>query len=246
MISVGVEGTESDPAEYFDQDEVYDDYYDDYDDGGDSDGAAMEDTTNEIDGDEDDAATAAPLIEDTDIHARGDRPSAMFNERMRGIWNAMDDTVGILKEIAGNLDCQQPVVCSAPFQMVRSGECLYFNLDHHKTWSGAREYCQALGADLAEPVTVTQDLEYIMRLSVTTMIHMGHDRLWVGASDIDKEGVWQWVSGNLVTQDIGWTINHPRDITGKEDCMAMIFTHPPGVKALTCNTRKPFVCQKHM
>jgi len=149
------------------------------------------------------------------------------------------------KTPTGNLGSENAGLCSPPFKKVRSGECLYLNLDNRKTWPAAREYCQSLGADLAEPITIRQELEYIMRLSGTKM-HMGRDRLWVGASDSHEEGVWRWVSASRVAPDIGWTNDQPRDITGKEDCMAMIVKHPPAVEALSCTTRKPFVCQKHI
>jgi len=156
----------------------------------------------------------------------------------------LDAVVKTSKTAPGNLASENAGMCSPPFKKVRSGECMYLNLDSRKTWQAAREYCQSLGADLAEPITIRQELEYIMRLSGTKM-HMGRDRLWVGASDSHEEGVWRWVSASLVVPDIGWTIDQPRDITGKEDCMAMIVKHPPAVEALRCAARKPFVCQKH-
>jgi len=175
-----------------------------------------------------------------------DAARVVFHERMTSLQNGLDGVVNALKGIAGNLGCEDAGLCSAPFRKVKSGECLYMNVETRKTWPQAREHCQSLGADLAEPVTIRQDLEYIMRLSGTAMLRVGRDRLWVGASDTDEEGTWLWASGRVVAHDIGWTLDHPRDITGKEDCMAMIFTHPPGIEALSCFTRKPFVCQKHI
>ncbi|CAL4103306.1 unnamed protein product, partial [Meganyctiphanes norvegica] len=125
-------------------------------------------------------------------------PGKLFNDRLRGLQNGLDALVDTLKDIAGKLVCEEPGLCSAPFTKVRTGECLYINLENRKTWADAREYCQSLGADLAEPVSIKQDLEYIMRLSGTAMINMGRDRLWIGASDQDEEGVWRWVSGSQV------------------------------------------------
>ncbi|CAL4108349.1 unnamed protein product, partial [Meganyctiphanes norvegica] len=97
-------------------------------------------------------------------------PGNLFNGNLRGLQNGMDAMVEILKDISGKLGCEETGLCSAPFKKVRSGECLYMNLETRKSWAAAREHCQALGADLAEPVSIRQDLEYIMRLSGTTMI----------------------------------------------------------------------------
>jgi len=242
IVSVGVRA--QDPDDYFGQDEIYDEYYEEGDDYDYYDSYEdKKDDNIKLNGDNDnDTQFIDKIVDNTNPKDR----KIIMNEIMMGVQNGMGDMVGILKDIARSLDCEKDAdVCSWPFTMVRTGECLYMNLDYRKTWSAAREYCQSLGADLAEPLSNNQDLNYIMTLSGTARIHIGHDRLWVGASDMNKEGVWHWVSGKQVSRDIGWTINQPRDITGQEDCMAMIFTHPPTVKALSCFTRKPFICQKY-
>jgi len=166
----------------------------------------------------------------------------IVNNRMRGLQNGMDALVETLKIISDQLVCGHKELCSPPFKKVSSGECLYVNLDNRKSWAFAREYCQSLGADLAEPGTISQDLGYMTRLS---RYDMGRDRLWMGASDRNVEGIWRWVSGRRVAQDIGWPINQPRDITGKEDCMAIVIKHPPTVESASCFRRKAFICQKH-
>lgn len=169
-----------------------------------------------------------------------------FNEQLQGLQNGMDAIAHILKDIAGKLGCENRGLCSPPFKKVITGECLHINTEKRKTWQDARETCQSMGADLAEPVSIRHNLDYITRLSATVMIRMGQYEFWVGASDHKKEGTWEWVSGNPVADDINWTSDHPSDTTGREDCMAMIYKHPPAVYAQNCLTRKYFVCQKYI
>jgi type IV pilus assembly protein PilY1 len=69
----------------------------------------------------------------------------------------------------------------------------YQRIDQNLDWPAARDYCQHLAGPNGDPgylATITSELEN----QFAAQILNGNDG-WVGASDSEAEGTWQWVTG---------------------------------------------------
>ncbi|XP_070572121.1 type-2 ice-structuring protein-like [Ptychodera flava] len=69
-----------------------------------------------------------------------------------------------------------------------NGKCYYAYQSHLYTYQEARTVCTALGGSLAKINNLEEDL----RLKGYTG---GKVHMWLGANDIEQEGVWKWEDG---------------------------------------------------
>lgn len=69
----------------------------------------------------------------------------------------------------------------------------------------------------------------------------GPSHLWLGASDLETEGTFRWLSGDLVTS--GWRENQPDDAEGDEDCLEMWTAKFPSLSDKQCHLNSAFICQ---
>uniref|UniRef100_A0A672N300 C-type lectin domain-containing protein n=1 Tax=Sinocyclocheilus grahami TaxID=75366 RepID=A0A672N300_SINGR len=80
---------------------------------------------------------------------------------------------------------------------------LYYVSTETKSWTESRRYCIERGADLV-----------IIKDSQKQKISCG-SQTWIGLTDIEMEGTWKWVDGNLLPRwkkkDIQEGLKHPRN-----------------------------------
>ena len=106
-------------------------------------------------------------------------------------------------------------------------------------WFDARRYCQSVGGDLV--VHGMKDFE--VRLSIKDQFKGGS--FWIGASDLDHEGVWKWVDGKLTSDDMHWATGQPDNSNSVEHC-GCIVGHPSyswGSNDARCNVNKIGICE---
>ncbi|XP_068205558.1 CD209 antigen-like [Palaemon carinicauda] len=95
-------------------------------------------------------------------------------------------------------------LCVWPYS--RCGEsCFFIQSNKRLNWKAARDYCRSIQGDLAAPASFDDLRNFI-----------GNQRLsraysyWLGASDIDIEGVWTWVNGQPLSQNSTlWALDSP-------------------------------------
>ncbi|MCB9743586.1 MAG: VCBS repeat-containing protein [Alphaproteobacteria bacterium] len=105
----------------------------------------------------------------------------------------------------GEADCQRRSGCRL---LAPPEGPLYLWCEAERTWSAAREACQALGADLA----------VLDSGPAQDFIHsMGVSGAWIGLSDTETEGSWRWVDGTQPGFQ-AWGEGEPNDSGGNEDC----------------------------
>lgn len=73
----------------------------------------------------------------------------------------------------------------------------YRVFDDRLTWDQAKERCQQLGGYLAV-VTSKSENDFLWSLAKTKPYPM-YTTVWLGATDIDQEGTWKWLTGEMFT-----------------------------------------------
>lgn len=101
------------------------------------------------------------------------------------------------------------------------GDAMKFNghyykvFDESKTWTEAKAYCESLGGHL---VTVTSEAENDFIYSIIE--NKTKNLYWLGANDVKKEGVWEWVTGEIWTYS-NWCGGAPDNHGAGEDYLEM-------------------------
>ncbi len=80
------------------------------------------------------------------------------------------------------------------------------------SWDAAREYCETLGGHLAT-ITSAEENAFLYNY----MLSSGYSNVYWGLTDQEKEGVWEWCTGEPVTYT-NWAADEPNDdITSSPD-----------------------------
>merc|ERR1711936_1231550 len=90
-----------------------------------------------------------------------------------------------------------------PIETYSIGRYSYHISTHYMTWHDSRNYCRLLGGDLAHigvrNWNVRQDIMQALAWENLT------NGIWIGLDDIDEEGKWVWVNGDVADDDsIDW------------------------------------------
>ncbi|XP_076057843.1 uncharacterized protein LOC143035130 [Oratosquilla oratoria] len=107
-----------------------------------------------------------------------------------------------------------------------------------KTWNESRSFCQDLGADLAVPRDYTHFIHWLSSFQFDNDV-------WIGASDIAKEGRWFWIDGKPLDIDVNEFFNW-NEPTKKEneDCLEICSHSGFQPTDMSCEDENYFVCQK--
>jgi hypothetical protein len=116
---------------------------------------------------------------------------------------------------------------------------LYLLIEEDKTWHGAREHCESIGGYLVTIQDASEN-EYVHGLFPDVPDGSG----FLGASDEDEEGTWQWVTGEP-WEFTNWAVNEPNnaqinDASG-EDYLSL--QQDSMWNDLDYGSSAPFVCE---
>ncbi|XP_051748228.1 CD209 antigen-like protein E [Ctenopharyngodon idella] len=107
---------------------------------------------------------------------------------------------------------------------------LYFISSEEKNWTECRRYCTERGADLII-INNREEQKFVSNSS---------DGVWIGLTDSDVEGRWEWVDGSTLTSGF-WRSGEPNSYWGDEDCA---LTSSTGWNDYPCNTAFRWICEK--
>ncbi|XP_063850936.1 perlucin-like protein [Scylla paramamosain] len=83
--------------------------------------------------------------------------------------------------------------CDYPF--VRAGSNCVMLTSQKMSWDDARHYCASEGSDLA----IFEDVNTYAEILAMIRRYEGElPDIWVGGSDVDREGSWRWVNGKII------------------------------------------------
>jgi len=124
-----------------------------------------------------------------------------------------------------------------------TGSCIKL-VDTPTDWSDAEAQCKLQGAHLAVIGYCASKWEAETRNKEVAQLGPDGAR-WIGLSDVDLEGTFQWVTGQS-TSTIGysntfWAFGEPNNQFGKEDCVQML--GDGSWNDADCSMKLPFVCQ---
>ena len=114
-----------------------------------------------------------------------------------------------------------------------TGRC-YMYFQAGANWTSAQANCVALGGG-AHLVTIMDSGEnsFVRNLA-------GGD-FWIGASDVDVEGTFVWVTGEAFAFD-AWNGGEPNNSNGNEDCAHM--RSNPTWNDSICGSSQPYMCER--
>ncbi|KAI4900901.1 hypothetical protein NFI96_028067 [Prochilodus magdalenae] len=69
----------------------------------------------------------------------------------------------------------------------------FYYTSTEKSWNKSRQYCTDKGADLVI-INSREEQEFLSKV-------FGHTEVWIGLTDIDREGFWKWVDGSALTTE---------------------------------------------
>ncbi|XP_062411185.1 CD209 antigen-like protein C [Sardina pilchardus] len=118
----------------------------------------------------------------------------------------------------------------------------YFISSERRTWKESRHNCKERSADLVV-INSREEQNFVVDFGRK----MGYI-LWMGATDHDREGFWQWVDGTLVITGY-WMNNRPENgLMGEdEDCITL---QPAKYNPLqtwadvSCDLKLHWICEK--
>ncbi|WP_162179646.1 lectin-like protein [Solidesulfovibrio alcoholivorans] len=106
-----------------------------------------------------------------------------------------------------------------------------------KTWTDAKTDCESQGGHLA---TITSDSENNFLINNLSTLS---DNIWIGASDAENEGTWQWLTGESWSYT-NWYPGEPNSYQGNnEDCLQAYFTKSGQWNDLPCARELYYICE---
>lgn len=90
----------------------------------------------------------------------------------------------------------------------------YQLIDKSMSWNEAKEYCEKNGGYLA---TITSESE--QKVIENLLLQGKKASYWLGATDKEKDGKWEWVTGENFSLYSNWALNQPDDYLNQEDCL---------------------------
>merc|ERR1712150_141268 len=115
-----------------------------------------------------------------------------------------------------------------------------FLFSHDKvTWPEASEICRGFEGFLAEPTTPEIDNFLSNRVKQTNPKKI----FWLGASDIEKEGAWSWVTSRLGFGYTNWLPPDPNNAGAGEDCLLNNWVGQGKWEDGDCEWLQYFICQ---
>lgn len=124
-----------------------------------------------------------------------------------GLWNDLPDSyvsesIGFICEIGRN---------SVPDRIEMYNGHIYSLYNDSCTWTQAKQICEDNGGHL---VTITDDAEQEVVAHLTE--GQARDNYWIGCTDAEKEGQWQWVTGETFDYE-NWRSGKPDNTSHPED-----------------------------
>merc|ERR1712224_705440 len=135
-------------------------------------------------------------------------------------------------------------ICEENWYEIPSYGCFHFNLNATMDWVNANAYCQENNGYLAEIENIEMEA-----MALSLLSHLSEDvpnvypSVWIGGSDIAKEGVWRWEYSDTEIQTFFWQSEDEPNGGLIENCLELA-TYKLGWNDKPCDNEINFLCQK--
>uniref|UniRef100_A0A673HHI2 CD209 antigen-like protein 2 n=1 Tax=Sinocyclocheilus rhinocerous TaxID=307959 RepID=A0A673HHI2_9TELE len=120
--------------------------------------------------------------------------------------------------------------------MFLCGPGWFFVSTELKSWSDSRQYCRDRGADLVIINTEEKQVSF--------------ERVWIGLSDTENEGIMKWVDNSPLKQGF-WLKGEPNNYYENEDCIELNYKRDQVEMSplnswndVPCSEKKKGICEK--
>ena len=153
--------------------------------------------------------------------------------RSSGTWNDANCFV------SRNFVCKMQIStqCGEGSWLLHNKSCYMFNPVSNMSalsWTGARQYCKAHGADLA----VTKSSNELSAL-LSQAFKYSRSGKWIGLNNIEQGGEYRWVDGTVLG-DLPWNRGQPNN---EENGCAAINEYGNADEE-DCDTKRGYICEK--
>uniref|UniRef100_A0A673HHF3 CD209 antigen-like protein 2 n=1 Tax=Sinocyclocheilus rhinocerous TaxID=307959 RepID=A0A673HHF3_9TELE len=135
--------------------------------------------------------------------------------------------------------------------MFLCGPGWFFVSTELKSWSDSRQYCRDRGADL---VIINTEEKQVSLCECLLMNESNHtyscERVWIGLSDTENEGIMKWVDNSPLKQGF-WLKGEPNNYYENEDCIELNYKRDQVEMSplnswndVPCSEKKKGICEK--
>ncbi|XP_015254308.1 PREDICTED: type-2 ice-structuring protein-like [Cyprinodon variegatus] len=129
--------------------------------------------------------------------------------------------------------------CSPGWTRLR-GRC-YHVFPILSTWFKAQKNCRSIGAHLASVHDF--DMNYQL-LKLITAAGQSRREVWIGGSDLHREGRWTWVDGTHFGYT-NWCRWEPNNFFNNQHCLEMNYSRSKCWDDNNCYYEIPFICARN-
>ncbi|CAG2188039.1 COLEC12 [Mytilus edulis] len=133
-----------------------------------------------------------------------------------------------------------------PSNWTRFADSCYYPSTHGQVhnFHTAATFCNGHSSHLVEIGSPEEQVFMEKLINKTNSLH----DFWIGANDIDHEGIWKWNGSNTVLNYSHWCTGEPNNALQGEDCAALNVNNIPGKNFCwndySCKSYHNFVCEK--
>ena len=88
--------------------------------------------------------------------------------------------------------------------------------DDRNAWVEALASCREIGAELVK-IESQNETEFINATLLSTQ-----KKIWIGLTDVQKEGVWKWSDGTKSIGYSNWGLKEPNNHQDRQHCAAIV------------------------
>ncbi|KAL3879771.1 hypothetical protein ACJMK2_032057 [Sinanodonta woodiana] len=162
-------------------------------------------------------------------------PNAATAAKLRAVEKKIDDSLVKL----GNLRTVIAKPCTAGYENYELEGLCYKFYSECKTWTEAQQTCKDDGGNL---ISLTEgNFNFFRNVSQNKAGTCNH--VWVGTTDINSVGNWNWLNGQAITA-VFWSPGQPDNWDNKEHCGDLVKVSNYYLNDEDCSSKLHFICQK--
>ncbi|CAC5422423.1 unnamed protein product [Mytilus coruscus] len=132
----------------------------------------------------------------------------------------------------------EPVITDCPVHWDLFEDNCYFFSPHERSWHDSKVYCVEQQSMLVEVKSSTQK----NFLKGKAIEHLSS--YWIGATDLETEGVWKWNTSQTGLTVTDWSPNQPDNYLGNQDCVQIMKSEGYTWDDNLCEALRAFICEK--